>query len=92
MSHEKDNELQIDECLKQTLYKLMLESSEEELDSEEEVNNLPEISSEEESSDEEDMPGNCKCNNLECSTSDNYWKAIVEMNGLNLSANVLIDN
>ncbi|KAI8554885.1 hypothetical protein RHMOL_Rhmol05G0131500 [Rhododendron molle] len=85
---KKLNELQIDEGLRQQLFKLLLESSEESSDeeTEDQVNDLSDHD-EESSSTEEEAP--CNCNNLEFSTSDNYWKAIVEMNGL--SINVLTD-
>ncbi|KAH7849387.1 hypothetical protein Vadar_017119 [Vaccinium darrowii] len=62
------------------------DSEEEYESSSEEVNELSDDTSYEESeSDSDTNPKDCKCNNLECSTSTDYWKAIVQMNGLSIN-------
>ncbi|XP_058192187.1 uncharacterized protein LOC131309594 [Rhododendron vialii] len=90
---KKLNELQIDEGLKQQLFKLLLNSSDSESqdDSEGQINEVSDQDQGEDTSStsEEQDSNNCRCNSVECSTSDNHWKAIVEMNGL--SINVLTD-
>lgn len=90
LTKKKISKLQIDEGLRQQLCKLMLNFSDSESSTEQEINDIS-TESDSESTESNNSPRNFNCNNLEgdCSTSDNYWKAIVEMNGL--SINVLTD-
>jgi hypothetical protein len=78
----------MDEGLKLQLAKILLNSSDSENEEsfyEESSETSDEINDDlsysfEDNNFEQDK--NCTCNDFECSTSNNYWKAIVEMNGL----------
>ncbi|XP_058181167.1 uncharacterized protein LOC131299598 [Rhododendron vialii] len=67
---KKLEELQLDEGLKQTLYKLLIDSSDS--DSEDQINDLPENEDTSSTLEEEEITNDCNCNNMECSTSDDY--------------------
>lgn len=63
----------------------MLNSSDSEPESsDQEINDIS-IGSDSESTESNNSIKDCNCNNLECSTFDNYWKVIVEMNGLSIN-------